>query len=229
MSNPTYNISELFSLAFGLGKNFLPVKYVLPQGDQSNTEVKYVMSQEDSNSGQTIKFDIPVIESLEEAMELSSLGTPILFPITFTGRQYNVFDETGKIVQKDVKDFRLPISTICEFSRQKVDTITPLSGGVGSVKELYGFEDWSINIKGICFNDPSHPQAKSPYEQERILRIWENLADAVDITGELFLNKNINHLYIRSINISQIPGKPQFIPFEIQAYSDQIIDLFNNV
>jgi hypothetical protein len=53
------------------------------------------------------------------------------------------------------------------------------------------------------------------------------LADSVDVTGELFLSKGIHQIYIKDIKTSQLAGKPNFIPFEITAYSDKFIDLFN--
>jgi hypothetical protein len=226
MANTTFNISELYEAAFGLGRSRLPMKFETSSEDTSDKDFTFKISEE-PNKDSIIKFDIPVINDLEQANEQSSLGTPILFPITFEGRKYNIYDQDGRIVQKDMKTFRLPISTICEFSLSKIDTITPLSGGVGSVKELYGFGDWNINIKGLCFPDPSHPQVSSPYEQDRILTEWKMLADSVDVTGELFLSKGIHQIYIKDIKTSQLAGKPNFIPFEITAYSDKFIDLFN--
>lgn len=227
MSEYQFNISELFTAAFGLGRGKLPIRYDLPQeipGSVSN----FIISDEGTTNS-LIRFDLPVVDNLNDANELSSIGTPILFPITFEGRKYNYYDSSGRLLQKEMSGFRLPLSTICEFSLDKIDEITPLSGGVGSVKELFGFDDWKINIKGICFRDPKHPQAPDPYEQKRILTEWKMLAEAVDVTGELFISKGINQLYLQSIKISQIPGKPQFIPFEITALSDKAIDLFNAV
>lgn len=226
MAETTFNISELYQAAFGLGRSRLPIKFEASSEETSTSDVSFKIS-EDNGKQSIIKFDLPVVNNLEEANEQSALGTPILFPITFEGRKYNIYDQAGRIVQKDMKAFRLPISTICEFNLSKIDTLTPLSGGVGSVKELFGFDDWNINIKGLCFIDPSHPQATSPYEQDRILTEWKMLADAVDVTGELFLSKGIHQIYIREIKTSQLAGKPDFIPFEITAYSDKVIDLFN--
>lgn len=226
MSSATFNISELYNAAFGFGRGRLPIRFETPSKQENKTDLSYTIPS-DNGSETIIKFDLPAIDNVEEALEKSALGTPILFPITFDGRKYNVYDNSGKIVQKEMPSFRLPISTICEFSISKIDTLTPLSGGVGSVKEIYGFDDWSINIKGLCFPDPSHPQTSNPYEQDRILTEWKMLADAVDITGELFLSRGIHQIYIRDIKSSQLPGKPNFIPFEITAFSDKMIDLFN--
>ena len=213
-ANPAFNISELFSLAFGYGTQQIPVVYKTQDTRATGGG---------SRSG--IHFDLPVIESAQEALELTNLGTPILFPITFVGKGYQQYDKQGIIAQVQMPDFRLPASTICEFSRSKALTTTALSGGVGTVKEMFGFEDWTLSIKGICFTEPNHPQAKTALEQKSLLYKWDQLADSIQVEAQLFRELDIFNVVTGRIKFSQIPGKPEFIPFEFEATSDQPAEL----
>lgn len=213
VSTIRYNFSELFSVAFGIGTKFFPVKYNHPT--------------EQSEGVGNIHFDIPSIDNKEEAIELTKLGTPILFPITFIGKGYNKYDRNGKIINVELKDFRLPASSLIEISRDKAETTTPLSGITGSVKEIYGFEDWKITIKGICFNEQNHPTHKTPIEQKNELYQWESLADSIKIESEILRDFDIYNLFIKNIQFGQIAGKPEFLPFQIECLSDEPIELFN--
>ncbi|MFN8238637.1 MAG: DUF6046 domain-containing protein [Chitinophagales bacterium] len=207
-----YNISELFSAAFGYGTG--------------NTPIMFNPNLNAGSKPSNIYFDLPQISSVDQAVELSQSGTPILFPITFVGRGYNKYDKSGKIVIEQMQDFRLPSSAIMEIERSKALTTTPLSGGVGEVTEMYGFENWDISIKGICFNEPKHPQAKTPTEQKGMLYKWDCLADSIDVRSDLLLALDITSITIGSIRFSQLPGKPDFIPFEISCKSEQPVELF---
>lgn len=211
MSKIKYNISQLFALAFGYGDIQLPVVY--------DTEEK-------TAKGANIHFNLPQITDSNEAIEKTKSGTPILFPVTFLGRGYNKYDKQGKIITEQMQDFRLPASSIIELDREKALTTTPLSGGIGSVTEMYGFENWNISIKGICFNEPNHPQAKTPLEQKLQLFKWDDLADSIDVESTILKALDIFSLTIQSITFSQLPGKPDFIPFEIKCNSEQPAELF---
>jgi hypothetical protein len=214
MSNINYNMSELFAVAFGYGTPRTPVVYISGEG----------VSTADMPA---VHFDLPVIQSKEQAVELTKLGTPILFPITFVGKGYNKFDKQGRIVQVNMADFRLPASTFVELSREKNETTTTLSGGTGSVKELYGFGDWNIAIKGVCFNEPGHPTAKTTTEQKNKLYEWEALADAIQIESTILREFEIFNLFIKRLSIAQLAGKPDLVPYTMECYSDEPLELFN--
>ena len=65
----------------------------------------------------------------------------------------------------------------------------------------------------------------SAYEQHQELLKWENIADSIEVIGELFLDKSIYRLVIEDINFPQLEGKQNIIPFEIAAVSDEPIEL----
>lgn len=217
-----YHISTLFKEAFGLEK----VVQFKPDLTEASgyTPVEYNPQLQDTSKAPAINFDIGQVTK-DEAIALSQSGIPVLYPLTFKGKGYKKYDSTGKLVDVQMNDFRLPASTIMELSRDKAETTTVLSGGVGSVIEMYGFENWQISIKGICFNESAHPQATTPAEQKKQLYRWEQLASSINIESELMREFDIYNLFIKRLKISQIPGKPQFIPFEIDAISDTPIEL----
>ena len=96
-----YNISQLFKLAFGTN---LPVYLTVPIGKEPAHTAEY--------------GSIRTVER-EEAMRLSKLGTPIVFPVKFTAGSYKFYDYQSKIVEKQLADFWLPPATMVDFSRVK--------------------------------------------------------------------------------------------------------------
>lgn len=210
--NFDFDLQELFSLAFGYGTK--QIKH------------KYKINTEDKSTPASIKYNITDVKSLDEATELTKSGTPIIFPITFCSGGYQKYDSNGKIIIEQMNEFRLPASTIVELDRNKAITTTPLSGGVGEVTEMYGFENWNISIKGICMPEPNHPQAKTPKDQKNMLYKFDCLADTIDIESEILRNLNIMSISIDSIKFSQLPGKPDFTPFEISCKSEEPAEIF---
>lgn len=209
MSELKFNITELYQTAFGIQQK-MPVRFVQPN---------------ESKEQAIIVFDIPTIETPDEALELTDIGTPIVFPITFVGRKYKAYDTTGQLVDIQMEDFRLPASAFCEISRAKNATKTDISGATGSVKETYGLQDWSINIKGVLMNEPSHKSATTALQQKQIIKQWESLADSIIVESDLLKNIDIYSLYIDSINFGQVAGSPSILSFTMQCYSDEPIEI----
>lgn len=166
-------------------------------------------------------YDVTVAETKEEAERLSYLGTPILFPIKFIGKEYQVYNDVGDIVTRSFKDFELPTATIVNFRHPKIIRKTKLPAGNGTVKELYGGDDWQIDIKGICLADPSHAFAKTAKQQQEALIAFDKVFDAIEVKGDLFENKSIRRLVIENIQFNQLQGHPDKMPFIIRAVSDE--------
>lgn len=205
-----YNIGDLLMQAFGVPR---PVTF--PDA----------IAQE---NGSAPAIDYPGVDvvSREEAEELSALGTPIIFPITLVGGVYHIYNRMGDVAKTQVKDFRLPLSCLASFSRQKIKNSTRVVASKASVKEMYGHEDWQIRIRGICLADEGHPQgAKTAMQQHNRLLEFEALADSIEIEGALFREKGIYRIDIDQISIDQLQGKPGVIPFNITATSDDPLEL----
>jgi hypothetical protein len=105
-------------------------------------------------------------------------------------------------------------------------TETKINGGNGTVKEIYGFDDWQVTINGFLIPDNSQPEGfKTPKEQEEQLVKWDNLASAIDIGCDLLTNKRIKFITIKGIQFEPMRGKPNIRSFTINAVSDNPIEL----
>lgn len=197
-----YNISQLFKLAFGTN---LPVYLTVPIGREPVHTAEY--------------GSIRTVER-EEAMRLSKLGTPIVFPMKFTAGSYKFYDYQSKIVEKQLADFWLPPATMVDFSRVKNISRTDVIGGNGTVKEIYGFDDWQIRIRTVCHNDEL-----SSREYEKRLIEWSEVIQSISVEGDLFGWKNIHNLVIESIDIRSLEGTPNIIPIELNCISDEPFEL----
>ncbi len=162
--------------------------------------------------------------SPQESDIVSSLGTPVLGDITFEGGTYNLYNKfNGVIEQVRYGEYTLPYSCIVDFSRQNNVITTPVLGGNGTVKEIYGIGDWDITIRGIAFNNdkagnPAHAQIS------QLIR-WADLCDSIEVSGSVFLNKGINRLVIKNLSIQPVEAKWNVIPFTIEAVSDEPVEL----
>ena len=211
MVNVDIDISSLFEIAFGV-KGF--VRYQASVGQE---EVR----------ADAARFDgIPVISDPVEASKMSFMGTPIIFPIKFRGGNYNFFDSQGDVVVFQMDDFELPAATLVDFRRPKIITTSRAVATEGTTKEIYGFDDWQVEIRGIALRDPSRTTDVTAYEQHLRLLEWENVVDAISVSGDLFVDKNISHLVIREAEFRAIQGKPGMMPFVFKCVSDKPAELF---
>lgn len=167
-----------------------------------------------------------IVETINESFDTSSRGTAILFPVIFSEGNYKRYNDKGELVNKKMGDFRLPIASVVSFRRDKIMSQTKINGGKGSVKEVYGFDDWQVTINGFLIPDNSQPQGfKTPLEQEKELVKWDDLASSVEVFGELFTLRKIKNLTIKGITFEPMRGKPNIRTFTLNALSDEPIEL----
>lgn len=168
-----------------------------------------------------------IVQDINRAKEMSFLGTPILFPITLMEGSYKKYRQDGSLdTAHQMREFRLPITSVVDFDRAKNMSVTNINGGRSTVKEIYGFEDWNIQINGFLLPDPMQPQGfTTPLAQEEELYRWDELACSVDVLSELFSMRDIASITIKNISIRALRGKPNIRPFSIQALSDEPIEL----
>ena len=197
-----YNIGQLFQAAFGTN---LPVYLTVPIGKQQPVEINY--------------GSVQVVEKAE-AVRLSRLGTPIVFPVKFVGGSYKFYNSQSQIVEKTLSDLWLPPATMVDFSRYKNISRTDVIGGNGTVKEIYGFDDWSIRIRALCINDEL-----SAREYEKRIIEWSETVQSISVEGDLFGWKNIHNLVIEGIDIRSLEGVPNVIPIELNCISDEPFEL----
>lgn len=206
----SYNISKLFEIAFGI------------------TSIGAYNIGEIDTQPKDVSFNykgLKTVNNVHEAARLSYLGTPIILPIILKGKQYQVFNELGDVVLKQFEDFEMPSATLVTFRRSKIVTKTKALAAKGTVKEIFGFDDWRIDIRGFCLADPSHKTAKTAYEQKIKIAEFEEIVDSVHIVSEIFNDLNIDNVYINELNFSQLKGKPGVIPFYMRCLSDEPLNL----
>ncbi|MCI2229586.1 DUF6046 domain-containing protein [Polaribacter sp. MSW13] len=206
-----YNISQLFDIAFGI-KTLGAYKVDKIGNKPKDINLSY--------------GGIQVVDNLDYATKLSSLGTPMIVPIKFKGKGYQVYNDFGEVVTDTYADFDLPAATLVNFRRAKTISKTKASAAKGTVKELFGFDDWRIDVRGFCLPDASHATAKTAREQKIILNKWDAIVDSIQVVSELFDDFDISHLVIDEIQFHQLKGKPGVIPFSLRCSSDEPSDLF---
>ena len=208
-----YNIGALFQNAFGMAPG---VVFNIP----SPPSVRDVEQWAHVNG---YKPGTPADETMGTEAKLSWLGTPIMFPMTFKGgNNLRMFNDKGQVERVRYADFPMPGATLVDFSRAKNIGKTEVAGGKGTVKELFSFDDWKIRIRGLCLNEPG---IRTATEQKEALIAFEKLADTITVDGYFFRQFGIYQIVINSIIFRQVEGKPWVIPFEIDAESDEPIEL----
>lgn len=220
----TYQVTmkEAFSEVFGPGN--VPVKYRTPNTFEPGTNLANITLPQEKPAVLPIYTDMGQITP-QQVRSRSFLGTPIHFSFSFKGGEYN-FYENGQIVQRRVQDFQFPLSTMAEFSRAKRITTTPTIGA-GTVKEMYGFDDWSIRIRGFCLPDPKHPQAPSAEDQRNRIAQYESIVDTILLVEDnnVFTDLGIFALVIKDVNFPAVPGREHWHPFELNCISDEPLEL----
>lgn len=206
-----YNIAQLFDIAFGIKSIGA---YKVDNVDEKPKALNFNYT------------GVEIAESLDYATKLSHLGTPMIVPIKFKGKGYNVFNDFGEVVSDRFNDFYLPAATLVNFRRSKTIVKTKASAAKASVKEIYGFNDWQIDIRGFCLADASHANAKTAREQKIKLKEFDEIIDSIQVISEIFDDFDISHLVIEELQFNQLRGKPGVIPFSLRSVSDEPFDLF---
>lgn len=160
------------------------------------------------------------------ADRLSSMGTPIVFPITFKGGRYKRYDKDGRVQEITMGDFTLPPTCVATFRRAKIKRKTRVVAGRASIKEQYGHDDWEIVIEGWLLDDDDQPQGLREFsDQEARLLEWETLADSIQVEGEVFAAKGIYRMDIDEIEIRPVRGRERWVAFRITCESDDPTEL----
>lgn len=204
MADSRYNLSQLFSAAFGINS---PIFITEP------------LYRKEKNA-----FDYKGIETIKDYYQsdaTSWMGTPIIGLLKFKAGTYKKYDSNGILEDRQMSDFILPPATMFSFRRAKNITKTNLLGSNGTVKEIFGFDDWIIDAKGLAIDTPE----MSATDQIKILGEWESLASSIEISGSLFTTKNIHAIVIDDYKQESVQGSPGIIPFSMTLISDDAIEL----
>lgn len=198
------NIQEALQLAFGESAGYAPVV-----GKDIGSKPEY--------------SELSVIEQ-EEAVKRTAVGTPLIFPILFEGGNFKVYKEDGTLGEQSFADFTMPGATITDVSRAKNMVTKRVSGAKSTVKQIMGFDDWRIRMRGVMFPELGH-QFPNPHDQKKQLHAWDNVVGKVRVVSQVLNDIGINYMTITFIRFRQIAGRPDMIPFEISALSDKNIEI----
>lgn len=210
MEMPRFSIPSALALLYGIAR---PITFP-----------GLVTEAEEKNPG--ISFGGVRVMKDDEQWETSHIGTPILLPITLVGGNYKTYDTRGKVIEAQLDDLRLPISSVIEMSNTKTITTTQVSASGSSVKEVFGFGEWDIRITGIMFDEQTHPQRATTVEaMEHRLRVFDQLADSISVESKMLNRRGVQHLVIKSLNFQQMPGRPRMMGYQMQCESDSPIEL----
>lgn len=176
-------------------------------------------------AGQYSGFRFLPEETILDELPTSEFGTNVFSAIKFEGSEYNMYDRDGGLVKKRFGDYTLPYSCIVSFIRESNITKTEVLGSTGTVKEIYGKADWQITIRGIAFNRRDGKGATA-HEQISTLSKWCNICDSIGVLGSIFRSKEIYNIVIETFSIQPIVGQWDAIPFQIDAISDEPIELY---
>ncbi|MBB4034891.1 hypothetical protein GGR21_000778 [Dysgonomonas hofstadii] len=164
-------------------------------------------------------------ETILEELPTSEFGTNVFGAIMLEGGEYNMYDHDGSLVKKRFGDYTLPYSCIASFTRESNITKTEVLGSTGTVKEIYGKGDWQITIRGIAFNR-RNGEKTTAHEQISTLSKWANVCDSIGVKSSMFRSKEIYNIVIETFSVQPIIGQWDAIPFQIDAISDEPIELY---
>lgn len=188
--------------------------------------------RDDSEDDKRLYLDWRDVETIamNEGNVKSYLGTPIFQPIWFKGGEYPII-YNGEQVFRSFKTLRLPATTVASFKRRKIVPKSTPSGGDGSTKEMFGFDDWDVTIQGLIMTEGNHGGMNAgifPEDETEELAMWERIADSIEVFGGMFELLNVGRIVIDSAVFSKIAGRPNVIPFQFQCQSDTISEIIIN-
>lgn len=200
----TFLVTELFRQAFGLNIPF------------------FITEDFKRNAPLNLSFEgVEMLPDYYDATSATWMGTPVLFGATFKGGIYQEYNLAGEIIDRELQDLTLPPATMFSFRRAKNITRTNVLGSNGTVKEIFGFDDWIIDVRGLCLDEPN----RSAQEQFDALLKFEKLADAIDIEGQLFSQRSIQRVCINEWNDNIPQSTPGVVAFSFQLISDEPMEL----
>jgi len=121
-----------------------------------------------------------------------------------------------KLEGNDKKEINLE-NAIINFSKKNNIIKTEINGRKGTVKELWGAEDWILKIAIVCVN-----RYRNDYPYDSVKEVAElfQKQSSIKITNELCTMLGINYIVLENIQIHDIKGKSNIQVIELDAISD---------
>ena len=162
------------------------------------------------------------------AVATSYLGTPVFMNVEFLPGNYK--DKKGReisygnLLKNNEDSTAFAINTVLvDVSQSKQIIKTNIQGLSGTVKEYISKGDYQIKIRGILVDESSE---RYPQEQVIQLREYLDAETTIGVAGR-FLNDlfDITDIVVEGYNFPQAEGAQNYQLFEINAVSDNPIEL----
>lgn len=184
-----------------------PAPVVIPPTPQPSTDNPY-------------KGKIRQLITTDPELYKSSLGTPVLTNLQFTGQTWT--DQYGKTQTFKTLVFDAILVTV---NQSKNIITTDIQGRNGTVKEYIGDGDYSITINGII----TGPNGHYPKDEVKDLKRMLNANIAISVVSWYLQNLDVSSIVVKDYEIAQEAGGYSFQNFSINALSDTPteIQIFN--
>lgn len=227
MADNRYIVSDLFKSVFGVNSPIYITEQLSHEKQTFNYSGIEVLPDYYGDGIRTRNQAIDaskndLLYDIKDDYIMSWMGTPIIFSATLKGGNYKKYKLNGELERVSLNDFTFPGATMFSFRRDKNITVTDVLGDQGTVKEIFGFDDWVIDVRGLCLDEPTI----SAREQLNELLKREALADAIDVVGSQFTTRNIHKVVIRNWSDNVTQAKAGVISFQCQLLSDTPVELF---
>lgn len=158
--------------------------------------------------------------TIDPELYKSSLGTPVLTNLQFTGQTW--VDQYGKTQTFKTLLFDAVLLTV---NQSKNIITTDIQGRNGTVKEYIGDGDYTITINGII----TGPNGHYPKDEVKDLKRMLNANIAISVVSWYLQNLDVSSIVVKDYEIAQEAGGYSFQNFSINALSDTPteIQIFN--
>ena len=157
-----------------------------------------VVANQDGN-----KYSVDVYDDQDrtfETVEFELNGTKLLFNAMLLGDDSSIFAP--------------PL--MMDFAKEKSLIITDVSGGDAEVIERWGTKPWNIDIRGLLVDVSGRQYPTDKIEQLCRFFDYNNI---IEVVGKQFYEKNIDSIYIKSVNITPLEGFADTVQFSLTASS----------
>jgi hypothetical protein len=225
MAKKNFNIPALYQQVFGISGVRFAIPALLENVGKTAAEAALFAAGQRLN--ELVNTNVPANKQyqgiqtipLPETSIQSVLGTPIYEQITLN---------VPAIVSNGV--VTAPASTYT-FPDWPLFDITPhwmvvkknvQNGGVGTVKEFIGQDDFDITIRGFLIN-----YASQDYPEDLLTALWQviNCKQSIGITSRVFNLLDIHNIVILDAKFPGVEGYMNMQPFELTCVSDTPIEL----
>jgi len=192
--------------------------FIIPQNEQQLKDAsKLVIKTLGLGLAKTLLYNIPQANKDIPLSKSQMLGTNVFSNLTIFGRSYT--DIEGK--EYDFPDILLE-TVLFNVAQQKNIVITPVQGRNTTVKEFISNGDYAITIKGLI----TGANGVFPMVAMQDFIFMQNAPIAIDVSSWFLQLFDIYNIVILSCEFHEEEGMYSTQQFEIQAYSDQPIELY---